>query len=299
VQINKILVPIDFSRSSRWALGHALILARQFGAGLELLHIAKSSPNALFPSKAAELQMQDYSQSKELLSALVKKEDRNGLDIQYEVKTGDVQVHILSTIRDEHIDIAVMGFHRRGIVGSWLAGSLAESILKTTDVPVLMVGQPARRHAINRILLATDLSESGTALTNYGFELARKTNADLLAVHAVEVGVEGGAEAAVYLGRPRLEEARERMNSLEQEAGRENVDFESVVVESAAADAIYQSAANRPVDLIVIGIQRNHLTGDNVIGTTAERVIHEAPVAVLTVPQPSELSRSAPQDQAA
>jgi nucleotide-binding universal stress UspA family protein len=298
VQIDKILVPIDFSRPSRWALGHAVLLARQYGAGLVLLHVAKSSPKALFPAEAAEVQKEDYDRSRELLSVLVKKEDRNGLDIQYAAKTGDVRVHILSTIRDEHADLVVMGFHRRGLVGSWLAGSLAESILKTTDVPVLMVGQPARRRPVNRILLATDLSDTGTPLTNYGFELARQTHADLLAVHAVEVGVEGGAEAAEYLGKSRVEEARERMNGLVQDADREDVNFESVVVESAAADAVLTSAANRPVDLIVIGIQRNHFTGDNDIGTTAERVIHESPVAVLIVPQPSEVSRSEPQEAA-
>jgi nucleotide-binding universal stress UspA family protein len=298
MQIDKILVPIDFSRFSRWALGHAVVLAHQFGARLMLLHVAKSSPNPLFLDEAERLQEQDYSQARELLSALVKKEDRNDLDIQYEVKTGDVQVHILSTIRDENIDVVVMGFHRRGIVGSWLAGSLAESILKTTDVPLLMAGRPAPRHAINRILLATDLSESGTPLTNYAFELARKANAGLLAVHAVEVGVEGGAEAAVYLGGSRLEEAGERMNGLEQEAGREKVDFESVVVESAAADAILKSAVHGSVDLIGIGIQRNHLTGDNVIGSTAERVIHESSVPILIVPQPPE-RQSEPEDQAA
>lgn len=299
MQIEKILVPIDFSRPSRWALGQAVILARQFGGRLVLLHVAKSSAKVLFSDEAAELQQEHYSGSKELLAALVKKEDQNNLDIQYEVKTGDVRVHILSTVRDQHVDIVVMGFHRRGIVSSWLAGSLAESILKTTDVPVLMVGQPARRKAMNRILLATDLSESAASLASYSLELARRTHADLLAVHAVEVGVEGGAEAAEYLGKSRLDEAREKMIGVEQEADRDNVDFESVVVESAAADAIFGIVAKRPADLIVVGVQRNHVTGDNTIGTTAERVIHEVPVAVLIVPQPSELSRSEPQDQAA
>src|SRR5205814_5518946 len=43
-KLKKILVPVDFSDCSRKALQYAIPFARQFGAGLQLLHVVEPYP---------------------------------------------------------------------------------------------------------------------------------------------------------------------------------------------------------------------------------------------------------------
>src|SRR5262245_38937678 len=118
MQINHVLVPIDFSPLSRFALGHGLSLADRFGARLTLLHVIESSKalSVAFPDETAEIEKDHFDQSHRILAALVDGQDRDDLEFEKLVKSGDIKDQILSTIREEGIDLVVMGTHGRGML---------------------------------------------------------------------------------------------------------------------------------------------------------------------------------------
>jgi nucleotide-binding universal stress UspA family protein len=214
MKIENILIPIDFSPTSRIALNYAVAFARTFHARLTLLHVVETSiALALaFPDETVQMEREHHEQSERMLSAMITTENRRVLDVKTLVKSGDVEQQLSATIRKEGADLVIMGTHGRGLVGRYLIGSVTHKVLGNVDIPTVTVGHATRPPAFNRILFATDLSDISQHVLPCAIDLAQITHAKLVAVHAVDVGVEGGAEAAVYLGEERVEEARAKLN---------------------------------------------------------------------------------------
>jgi nucleotide-binding universal stress UspA family protein len=63
-----------------------------------------------------------------------------------------------------------------------------------------------------------------------------------------------------------------------------NVQIEPVLAEGVPAAAILKSAEDTDADLIVITKKRKSLVERTLLGSTAERVIREANVPVLSIP---------------
>ena len=286
MQIEKVLVPMDFSPPSRLALDHAIAFARKFRAKLTLLHVVES-PTGLtytFPTAAEKIEKEHCLQAQRMLSTLVGPEDQDDLDVQTLVKTGEIEDQILSTVREEGTSLLVMGTHGRGLVSRSLIGSVTEKVLHKVLIPVLTVCHAARFPAFDRILFATDLSEPSKEGSRFVLELARITGSNLIALHAVDVGLEGGAEAAVYLGEQRLEEARARLDEFKAEAFQQKIKVETVLAEAPVADTILKAAEENSADLIVITIQKSGTLQRILRGSIAERIIREASIPVLSIP---------------
>jgi nucleotide-binding universal stress UspA family protein len=140
----------------------------------------------------------------------------------------------------------------------------------------------ARSPALSRILVATSLSEASNESLRLATDLAKLAHSSVIAVHAVEVGVEGGAEADVYLAPGRIQEAREQMEEFKAASGL--TDIESVVLDGSAVESILVTAKQKSADLIVIGIPRDGSLTRNDLSSTAEKIIREAPIPVLAIP---------------
>ena len=102
MQFEKLLVPIDFSASSRMSLEYALAVARRFRAALTLLHVIKPSTvlTLTFPEEIMQVTKDEYDESQKRLSALLPA-DKGHLQIDTVVKSGDVEEQTLSTIDDD------------------------------------------------------------------------------------------------------------------------------------------------------------------------------------------------------
>src|SRR5262245_42329668 len=206
MRIEKILVAMDFSPTSRLALQHALALARKCGGRLAVLHVAESS-NTLtssFSEETVDIQREHIEQARRMLDALVGAAEWNHVNLRTILKTGDIADSIISTAVGEEMDFLVMGTHGRGLFGRPVIGSVTHKVLHNLDIPVLTVRQLVRIPTFDRMLFATDLSESSRqGLRFVSEELAQAMESNVIALHAVDVGLEGGAEAAVYLGEQR------------------------------------------------------------------------------------------------
>jgi nucleotide-binding universal stress UspA family protein len=218
-----------------------------------------------------------HDQSQRMLSAVVSPQDQRAFDVETLVKSGDVAQQILSTIAEQETDLLIMGAHGRGPVGHYLIGSVAHKVLRNIEIPILTVGRVTRPPAFDRILLPTDFSDAGKEGLRYAFDLARTVHATLAAVHSVEVGVDGGAEAAVYLGAARVREARAKFDDWKTELSGQKTELETIVTEGPAADVILKTAEEKSADFIVI-------TRETLVGSVAERVVRDANIPVLTIP---------------
>jgi nucleotide-binding universal stress UspA family protein len=142
----RILVPSDGSPTSQRALEEALGLARQVGQGaqLELLHVVEI---ILFPDSEiyfnyAELQKIMRSSGEKILAQAEKMVRQAGIAVQKRLLEADGE-RIASVIVEEArrwpADLIVIGTHGRSGFSRILFGSVAEGVVHTADVPVLLI----------------------------------------------------------------------------------------------------------------------------------------------------------------
>jgi nucleotide-binding universal stress UspA family protein len=157
LQIEKILVPTDFSASSREPLNYAREFSRAFGARLVLFHafhvpeftapdrygIHTVAPTVETARLAAEEQMREFAGSF----------DFAGVDFTTEITMGRAAEEICRYAEQERIDLIITSTHGRTGLMHVLIGSVAEHVVRYAHSPVLVVpgsikqtgvAQPAR-----------------------------------------------------------------------------------------------------------------------------------------------------------
>ncbi|MBX3258284.1 MAG: universal stress protein [Labilithrix sp.] len=137
-----ILVPTDFEEASEHALEAALDLAQDLDAEVTIVHVIQAPPiyySAYAQGLAWPVEELDGAARRALDDALAAAKKRYG-KVDAVLLNGAPRVQILEAVVDRKADVIVMGTHgRRGIVRAVL-GSVAESIVRTSPVPVLTVG---------------------------------------------------------------------------------------------------------------------------------------------------------------
>jgi len=150
--------------------------------------------------------------------------------------------------------------------------------------------QPVPGHAATRpsslqkLLLATDLSEASSSATEHAFELASRLGAALLVVSVIDPG-----SLLMPSGRfrARVDQVRERHEQQAQalvERGRQvGIDVSFLVWTGDPGDQIVSAAEAERVDMIVVGSHGRGAVGRLFLGSVSEHVVRNAPCPVLVV----------------
>jgi nucleotide-binding universal stress UspA family protein len=138
-----ILCPTDLSQNSIFAFRIARDLARQYNAGLLVLHVADTlGPEALSFGEAST-RLQPEAHIAELTQSLKQiAPDEPGLEIQRLLGEGDPVTVIQRVVRDHHCDLVVLGTHGRSGLDHLFISSIAEKIIRTCPCPSLVARYP-------------------------------------------------------------------------------------------------------------------------------------------------------------
>jgi nucleotide-binding universal stress UspA family protein len=286
MDIKNVLVPTDFSVPSKAAVNYGVALARKFRARLTLLHVLAPRPML---SEAAALDPgleeglgQDALQH---LSELVVPEDQDDLDLRTVIKVDAIHKAIISTIKEQHVDLVVLGTHGHGRLGRWVLGSTTEAVLRKLSIPTLTV-RDTRQMNFGRILFATDLSESSLQALDFALDLADTLRSDIVALHTVNRRTLASVDDAVggEMRELAIRQARQKLAVIVAEGRHRGIEVSTMLTEGNAAEKILKSAEEVGADLVLIGMTSKGVIERTLIGATAERVVREARVPVLCVP---------------
>ena len=147
--LDKILVPVDFSRTSNLALEHGQRLVELFGSVLHLLHVVECphlgpAGAALWGYSLPKVVERLEAGARERMAGLATGLD-SGRPVQRAARVGEPFVEIVGYAHECGIDLIVMGTHGRGAVAHMLLGSVAENVVRTAPCPVMTVRDA--RHA--------------------------------------------------------------------------------------------------------------------------------------------------------
>lgn len=288
ISLKNILFLTDFSEPSEAALPFAITLARAYGAKLHGFHVLLPTPSAYTTPEltVAAIEAEDESAQEGL-----KRLESQLAGIQHEstIERGiGVWPSLERAIKENQIDLIVLGTHGRTGARKLLLGSVAEEIFRRSSIPVLTIGPDVRTHAHNdarfhRVLFATDFSEHSLAAWPYAVSLAQENQARLVLLHVIP---EGKISAEQLLGSIPTASPLSRLNALLPEEADLWCRPEAVVDYGDPAERILEASRDRGVDLIVLGVRdaAGHLGAATHLGrTTAHKVVAHAPCPVLTV----------------
>ena len=138
--IRNILVPVDFSDTSRAALRYAADLARRFDSRLHLLHVV---PDPIRQPWAVENRIGRVRRGAEArrdetvvaLRALATEERLDPLRTTTRIAEGAAHHEIVDYVRAQGIDLVVMGTHGLGTLAHLFLGSVAERVVRHATCP--------------------------------------------------------------------------------------------------------------------------------------------------------------------
>lgn len=149
----RILVPVDGSPASTQGLREAVRFAKDQHARLRIIHIVDESVLTQYPESVVitEQMLKAFSDEGEnTLSKAVALAGRYGIKPEhslYKTRGGALADVILKEARKWRADVIVMGTHAQSGIQHFFLGSDAETIARSTLLPVLLIhgAPPAKR----------------------------------------------------------------------------------------------------------------------------------------------------------
>ena len=140
--INRILCPVDFSKPSARALEYALALAERLGAQVDVVHAYEPPAYAVADGT---IELPPYLQEglakrlRERLEQFVKETAAEASKTTVHLAEGVPYLQIVEVAKQQQADLIVIGTHGRTGLSHMMLGSVAERVVRTSEVPVLTV----------------------------------------------------------------------------------------------------------------------------------------------------------------
>ena len=155
-----ILVPLDQSELAETILPHATEVARRFDAELILLYVAPglaevlraagpATPSMVTPLPAdPQFLQQSVDAALEAgglyLEAQAQRLRAQGLKVRTVLAQGPTAKTILKVCEDEHVSLITMCTHGHSGLARTFLGSVADEVMRESQLPVLLLRPPSR-----------------------------------------------------------------------------------------------------------------------------------------------------------
>ena len=148
----KILVPLDGSELAECVLPHVEKLAKGCGSK-EIVLFRVCEPLSVLADYPASMPVSWEEHNKQIthfgqqqcslyLGDVVKRLKEEGLNVTGESRLGKPAEAIVSYAEEAKVDLIVMASHGRSGPGRWTYGSVADKVLRSTCVPIMIIHAP-------------------------------------------------------------------------------------------------------------------------------------------------------------
>lgn len=276
-KIQKILCPVDFSETSKGALRYAAALASCWRADVMVLHAYLFQPPPYFTEGQIEhlaLQWGDLHEvaEKGLREFVTTTLGSSSPPVETAVVDGFAADAISAAASTFGADLIVMGTHGHRGLRRFLLGSVAEHVMHSSQIPVLMVraiSAPSNgKPVIKDILCPVDDTSVSRVSVDYAADIANCYGGTVTLLHVKESS--GEDAVADWCSRVGAETSRCEIHELTREG--------------KVAEEILRLSSEVNCDLLVVGAWHRPLLDHTVIGTTTALIVRHANCPVLVVP---------------
>ena len=156
-----ILVPVDFSQHSEYALEVAASLARKHKANIVVAHMMGLPETHLTKDERQEVfnAMYFMKLTKKRFEEFLDKDYLEGIQVTQAVKDHKVFNELPAMAREHEAGLIVMGSHGASGVKEVFVGSNTEKVVRSSEIPVLVVKNRVKEINIDKAIFVSDLSE--------------------------------------------------------------------------------------------------------------------------------------------
>ena len=183
--MKKIIIPVDFSKHSEYALETAAALAKKYNAELIVMHMLELSESIISSSES------ENNEETAFMLMVAKKQFDSFLDKPYLeevsitplIKHHKVLKEVDKVASEIGADLIVMGSRGHNDYDGIFTGSNTEKVVRYSNTPVLVVKSKPASIDFDSIVLATDFSEESVASVKKAMEVLNKLGESIKLLH--------------------------------------------------------------------------------------------------------------------
>ncbi len=268
----KILVPVDFSPSSKRAVSFAEQIAEVLDGKVILMHILEPVGGDVAFVADYDQMISDAEKSLDGIRTAI--EEKHANQIETVVEVGFPTERIQDRIKKDEISLVVMGMEDDM---SWLDrdvfGSNAYDIIKKGKCAVLTVPVDSKPNSLRKIMLAVELREKENIyMLSFLKRLVKQFNSELYIVHVSSnshVDLSFATSESIKWLKDQLEDVPHRFINLEAD----NV-----------SDSLNLYAEEHDMGLMVLSPEKHTFIQRLFEGSTTRKTVLHARVPILTFP---------------
>ncbi len=281
----RILCATDLLPKSEAAIERAGLLSTQLRADVELLHVVSPAES----EQALEQTLkQAFERTKSRAEPLLWRTHRPAIAA---VRVGNPARIILDRAAQSRARLLVLGPHHKRPLRDALEGTIAEKALATRNYPVLVVRGEGQK-PYRRVLMALDLSEASVAAVRAAESLVLTPEVDATVVLAhrppyqgmLQYADVGTVSVAQYADDWKIEANRSVRELLKYESANP-ARYDIHIEQLPAAAGILHAVERYSPDLLVMGTHGGGRVRRALVGSVANRVLHDTSCDVLIVPE--------------
>ena len=141
---DSVLVPTDGSDTAAAAAEHAIDIAERFGATLHAVNVIDVRVTSGLDTGAVVTDVMESLEAtgRKAIEEVTESAESAGVDVESAVVRDYPAAGLREYTEDNGVDLIAMGTHGRSGLDRFLLGSVAERMIRTSEVPVLSVRSP-------------------------------------------------------------------------------------------------------------------------------------------------------------
>ena len=280
--MNRILVPVDFSKYSEYALKVAANIASLENAEIVVVHMLGLSEANFTQSETSEVyDVVHYMKlTHKKFETFLEKDFLKGIEVHITIRNYRNFYELSDVAEEWQADLIVMGSHGLSGTGDVFVGSNTEKVIRSANVPVLIIKNELNNFKFENAVFVTDFNKESIQPYKNIRRFLKLFNCEprLLYVNLPEK----------FLSTP---EILAKSSNFIQEAKIENPGiFEMVDVfcDYKLENGIFNYSAERDVDLFIVPTHGRRGLAHFFYGSAGENIANNSEVSVLTIKIPSE-----------
>ena len=278
--MEKILLPTDFTMSSRSAMEMAITLAKNFDSEIILLHVLPDIPK----SKLVEDMLNKTARDQ--FKAIRKKISRSGVKTAEPViATGSYFDQIIQLAETQDVNLILMDSGEKEGSGKFELGTTAEKVVRKSNKPVWIMKRDISSH-IKRIICPIDFSEPSRRALKNAIHLAREFQAELTVLTVIAPLTDKLLGLDAQLTTEQQLAAKEQTSRFEyflKEFDFHDIKLLKVIYQGKPYQEILKRIKAHKSDLLVMGTTGRTGLSRIMKDSVTEKVTREVPCSFITV----------------
>lgn len=183
--MKKIIIPVDFSQQSEYALETAATLAKKYNSELIVMHMLELS-ESIFSSSSSDKSEETAFMlmvTNKKFESFLNKSYLEGIVVTPMIKHHKVLKEVDEVAKELNVDLIVMGSRGHNDYEGVLLGSNTEKVVRYSEIPLLVVKSKPKSIDFENIVIATDFSANSAPAAKVAMKLLSNLGKKVTLLH--------------------------------------------------------------------------------------------------------------------